>query len=121
MKNKQQDEELNLDDIIEKIQIGILMYFEIHKELLSDPNFNCAYKIARDVYIKKYLFGVGIDFFEKFYLMDVENILSKNPKEVIEKYKSGAYGLADTVKRNNIASRYVEFAERYKQQPYPFE
>lgn len=116
MKNKQKAEELNLDDIIEKIRIGILMYFEIHKELLSDPDFNCAYKMLRDVYIKKYLFGVGIDFLEKYYRMDVENILSKNPKEVIEKYKPEAYGLADTVKRNNIASRYVEIFERYKQQ-----
>ena len=71
MKNKQKAEKLDLDDIIEKIQIGILMYFEIHKELLSDSNFNCAYKIARDVYINKYLFGVCIDFLEKYYLMYV--------------------------------------------------
>jgi len=48
--------------------------------------------------------------------MDVENILSKNSKEVIEKYKPEAYHLADVVKRNNIASRYVEIFERYKLQ-----
>lgn len=106
MKREQHAKVINLEYIGEKIGTGVLMYFEAHKELLSSPEFNCAYKIAKDAYIKRVFSGVSVDLIEKFYMSDVEAILLSNSMEVIEWYKPDAYYLVDIVKRYNIASRY---------------
>ena len=104
---------INFEYVVEKIGTGVLMYFEIHKELLNDPDFDCAYKIAKDAYIKRCFHDKSIDLIEKFYLFDVESILRSNPVEVIDAYEPEAYQLVDIVKRYDIASRYDDILKYY--------
>ena len=45
----------------EKIAVNILKYLETNRELLNDPLFDCAYRIARASFVKKYFGNVSLD------------------------------------------------------------
>lgn len=88
------------------IGTGVLVYFECHKELLSDKNYNCAYKIAKRGYIKGRFGSVAINKISKYYEEDIEYLTKKLTKNEVEDYKREAEYLVDIVKRYDIASRY---------------
>ncbi len=92
---------------------GMIMYFEKHRELLDDPDYNCAYKLVRNAFIKHHFGKLPVTYIEGLYKTKVANMLSEATNEKIEEYKNDVLRMVEMVKRNNMASLYEDLLEKY--------
>jgi len=87
-------EEYYLDRILSEIEIEagnrILLYFEYHKELLKEKDYNLAYKLAKRAYIRYNLRFCQKSMIEKLYSDDIKLLKNIFSKKYIEKEKSRA-------------------------------
>ena len=91
----------------------ILLYFESHRELLSDPNYKCAYSMTKNKYVSNLYGNISIYDAFHFYKSDIQNSLSKLNNEEIESYQACADHLVSIVKRLDLANNYVDIFEEY--------
>ena len=90
------------------ISVGSLMYLERHKELLKDKNYNCAYKILRNTYIKNnfsYTKNIRVG---ELYEIEISSLLNQYNEEEDGTYEVFVNMLVDIIKRNNVADRFVD-------------
>ena len=87
-----------------------LKYLEENKELLKDPNFDCAYRIARTAFINLYFKTTGLDMVGNLYKYKLDS-LNNYQKEYFEK---DAYYLVDLVKRYNITNQFCDILDSFK-------
>ena len=95
----------------EKITVNILKYLEANSELLKKPHFECAYRIARTAFVKRYFARIGLDMVENCFRDKLDSI--KLDSTEIENSKKDTYYLADLVKRYGISSDYIDLLDGY--------
>lgn len=102
-----------LDYIIKDIFEGILLYLESHRELLSDPEYNCAYKFAKNEYIKSKYGSFSVEIAKKLYDSEIHGLLIKTTHKEIDKHHKDLLYLIDIVRRYDLTSKYVDLFESY--------
>lgn len=101
------------DIIAEEFRTGIILYLETHKELLTDPDFNCTYKIFRDMIARQRFGNVGVDMIGSVYAKYIDNLLENVTAAEIVKYKNDVFRVVEVIKRNNIKESYNNLFDDY--------
>ena len=97
----------------ESIAVNVLVYLSLNQELLKNPHFDCAYKIARLTYVKRNFKNHSLNLVKGIFDFRLNYIVNSTSKSDLETYKRDAYYLAELIERYDISKNYIDVIEDY--------
>ena len=92
---------------------GIILYFETHKELLTDPDYNCAYKVFRNSYARENFGNVPVNMIGTVYAKQIDNLLNTMTAKEVDTFEQEVHHIAEIMRKNNFKESYNELFDDY--------
>ena len=97
----------------ESIAVNVLVYLSLNQELLKNPHFDCAYKIARLTYVKRNFGNCSLNSVKELFDFRLNYIVSNTKNIHLDMYKRDTYYLAELIERYDISKNYIDVIEDY--------